>query len=94
MADAGVEPEKLEPEGPDLIQVSRAPVGDVADAAELLVDRGVDLAELSPQAGRVVEVLADRDLRAGLGGDVSKIVGVEVRPLLGRGAAWVTEVTA
>ena len=94
MADAGVEPEELEPHGPDLVEVARAAVGDVADAAELLVDRGVDLAELGTQAGRVVEVLPDGDLRAGLGGDVPEVVGVQVRPLLVGGSARVTEVTA
>ena len=64
VADARVEAEELEAQGVDLVEVARAAVGDVADAAELLVDRRVDLAELGAQAGRVVEVLADGDLRA------------------------------
>ena len=78
MADAGVQAEELEAQGLDLVEVARAAAGDVADAAELLVDRRGDLAELGTQPGRVVEVLADRDLRAGLRGDVAQVVAQQV----------------
>ena len=96
VADAGVQPEELEAQGVDLVQVARAAVGDVADAAELLVDRRGDLAELGPEAGRVVEVLADGDLRARLRGDVAEVVGRAGRAAARRlgGAARVCEVTA
>ena len=49
------------------------------DAAELLVDRRVHLAELGAEAGRAIKVLADGDLGSGLGRDVAEVVGVEVR---------------
>ena len=55
----------------------------MADAAKLLVDRRVHLAKLGAEAGRVVEVLTDRDLRAGLRGDVPEVVGRQVGLLVG-----------
>ena len=78
VADAGIEAEELEPEGPDLVEVARAAAGDVADAAELLVDRRGDLAELGTEAGRIVEVLADGDLGAGPAGDVAEVIAEQV----------------
>ena len=96
VADAGVQAEEVEAQGADLVQVARAAVGDVADAAELLVDRRVDLAELGAEAGRVVQVLADGDLRARLGGDVAEVVGRQVGPAAAVGGERrsVREVTA
>ncbi len=96
VADAGVEPEELELQRTDLVQVARAAAGDVADAAELLVDRGGDLAELGTEARRVVEVLSDRDLGTRVAGDVAKVIaeqiGLGLAGLPGR--ARVLEVTA
>ena len=51
VADARVQAEELEAERLDLVEVARAAAGDVADAAELLVDRRRDLAELGTQPG-------------------------------------------
>ena len=79
MAHARVEAEELEPQGPHLVEVARAAAGDVSHAAELLVDRRGDLAELGPQPGRVVDVLADRDLRTWLRGDIAEVIGQQVR---------------
>ena len=96
VADARIEAEELEPQRADLVQVARAAAGDVADAAELVVDRGRDLTELGAQAGRVVEVLADGDLGPGMAGDVAEVIAQEVElGLIGLGgAARVFEVTA
>ena len=97
VADAGVQAEELESERLDLVQVARAAAGDVADAAELLVDRRGDLAELGTQAGRVVEVPADRDLRAGQRRDVaqsSRRADRPVSPSARAGTARVCDVTA
>ena len=78
MAHARIQAEKLEPQCLDLVQVARAAAGDVADAAELLVDRRGDLAELRAQPGRVVEVPADRDLGTGKSRDVPQVVTQQV----------------
>ena len=74
VAHARVQPEELEAQRVDLVEVAGAAAGDVADAAELLVDRRVHLAELGAQAGRVVQVLAHGDLRTRLRGHVAEIV--------------------
>ncbi len=84
MADARIQAEELEAEGTNLVEVARAAAGDVADAAELLVDRRGDLAELGPQAGRFVEIPADRDLGAGHSGDVPQVVAQEIASRLAR----------
>ena len=72
MADARVQAEELEAEGLDFVQVAWAAAGDVSDAAELLVDRRGDLAELGTQPGGLVEVPADRDLGPGHRGHVRR----------------------
>jgi hypothetical protein len=94
VAHARVQAEELEAEGVDLVEVAGTSVGDVTDAAELLVDRRVDLAELGPETGRVVEVLPDGDLRARLRRDVAQVIGRRVFDLSAEYAARVREVTA
>src|SRR5262245_17599794 len=84
VADARVEPEEMEPQGVDLIQVTRTAAGDVPDTAELLVNGRGDLAELGAQTGRVVQVLADRDLRSRQAGDVAEVVPQQVGRVLVR----------
>src|SRR5262249_14705876 len=78
VADAGVEPEELEAQGADLVQVARAAAGDVADAAELLMDRGGGLPQPRAQAGRVVEVLADGNLGAAPALDVAEVIAEKI----------------
>ncbi len=82
VAHARVQTEELEAEGPHLVEVAGAAAGDVAHAAELLVDGRGDLAELGSQPWRVVDVLAHRDLGPWLGGDIAEVIGQQVRRLL------------
>ena len=74
VADARVAPEQAESQRLNLVQVAGATIGDVADAPELLVDRRVDLAELRPQTGGLVHVLAHGDLRTGQLRDVTEVI--------------------
>ena len=78
VADAGVEAEELEPQGADLVEVARAAAGDVADAAELLVDRGGDLAELGTQARAGRRGPGRRRSSGRAGGDVAEVVAEQV----------------
>ena len=74
VADAGVQTEKGELKGLDLVQIARTAACDMADATELLVDRRGHLAELGAEPRRIIEVFADRDFRSRRRGDVSQIV--------------------
>src|SRR5208282_4961899 len=85
MAHTRTQAEELEPQRLHLVEVARAAAGDVADAAELAVDRRRDFPELGAQPRWVVDVLADRDLRARLGRDIPQVIGQQVwLPFSGR----------
>lgn len=88
MTDAGVEAEHGEAQSADFVEVAGAAGGDVADAAESVVDGGVDFTELSTQAWRVVEILADGDFGSLNGGDIAEIFGGEIAA--GGGASGVS----
>ena len=78
VTDTRIQAEKLKPESTDLVEVPGTTAGDMADAAEFLMNRRGDLAELGAQARRVVEIFAHRNEGCRLRRDVAQVIAQQV----------------